>query len=61
MIGWLGGLLRPPHWVEQLSPFSHTPAVPVDAVRLAGPSVIALCVVLLVGAGVLGLRRRDIG
>lgn len=61
VIGWFGGLLRPPRWVEQLSPFSHTPAVPVEAVGPAGPSVVALCVVLMVGAGVVGLRRRDVG
>jgi ABC-2 type transport system permease protein len=61
LLGWLGGLIHPPRWVEELSPFSHTPAVPVDDVSLAAPSVIALVVVLLVGLGTVGLRRRDIG
>jgi len=61
LIGWLGGLLDPPHWVEELSPFWHTPSVPVEAVTLAAPSLVTLSVVLLVGAGVLGFRRRDIG
>jgi ABC-2 type transport system permease protein len=61
LLGWLGGLIHPPRWVEELSPFWHTPAVPVDDVSLAAPSVIALVVVLLVGLGTVGLRRRDIG
>lgn len=61
VFGWLGGLLNPPRWMQEISPFWHTPAVPVDPVSLTAPSVIALAVVLLVGAGVLGLRRRDIG
>jgi ABC-2 type transport system permease protein len=61
VLGWLGGLLGPPRWLEQLSPFWHTPAVPVDAVTPGAPAAVTLVVVLLVGAGVLGLRRRDIG
>jgi ABC-2 type transport system permease protein len=61
VLGWLGGLVHPPRWLQELSPFWHTPAVPVDPVSLAAPSVIALAVVLLVAGGVLGLRRRDIG
>jgi ABC-2 type transport system permease protein len=61
VLGWLGGLLHPPRWLEELSPFWHTPAVPVDQVTLAGPLLISLAVVLLVGAGLVGLRRRDIG
>jgi ABC-2 type transport system permease protein len=61
VIGWLGGLLQPPQWVENLSPLAHTPLVPVEPVALTAPSVTALVVVLLVAVGVLGLRRRDIG
>jgi ABC-2 type transport system permease protein len=61
VLGWLGGLIHPPRWLEEASPFWHTPAVPVDPVTLTAPSVITLAVVLLVAAGVVGLRRRDIG
>lgn len=60
VLGWLGGLIDPPRWLEQLSPFWHTPTVPVEAVTFAAPATITLSVVLLVGAAVLGLRRRDV-
>lgn len=60
VVGWLGGLVRPPHWLEELSPFWQTPAVPAEPVTAAAPLAIALSVVLLVGAGALGLRRRDV-
>jgi ABC-2 type transport system permease protein len=61
VLGWLGGLLSPPRWVDALSPFWHTPAVPVESVELGGPAVIAVGAVLLVAFGCWGLRRRDIG
>ena len=51
----------PAGWLRQLSPFAHTPEVPVAGVDLAGPVTIALLCVLLVGLGVAGLaspRRR---
>ena len=47
--------------MEQLSPFSHVPSVPTDAVDLTGPAWLTLSVALLAGAGLLGLLRRDVG
>lgn len=61
LLGWLGGLLHPPRWLASLSPFRHTPAVPADPVTLLEPSLVTLAVVLLVAAGVVGVRRRDLG
>jgi ABC-2 type transport system permease protein len=61
VLGWLGGLVHPPRWLQELSPFWHTPAVPVDPVSLTAPLLIALSVGLLVAGGAVGLRRRDIG
>ncbi|HJR37285.1 MAG TPA: hypothetical protein VJ819_02770 [Nocardioidaceae bacterium] len=60
-IGYFGELLGFPSWFENLSPFTHTSAVPVEQVA-AGPLVtITLLVVLAVAVGVVGFRRRDIG
>ena len=42
VLGYLGALLHPPDWLRQLSPFTHTPEVPVAGVALAGPASIAL-------------------
>jgi ABC-2 type transport system permease protein len=60
VLGYLGGLLNAPDWLVQSSPFSRTPAVPSDALSLAAPVTIAAVALLLTGAGVLALRRRDI-
>ncbi len=60
VLGYLGALLHPPDWLRQLSPFTHTPEVPVAGVDLAGPASIAVLCALLVGLGVVGLRRRDV-
>lgn len=60
LIGYLGLLLRFPGWVERLSPFTHTPAVPVEQVT-PGPLVaLSLLAALLVAAGLAGFRRRDV-
>jgi ABC-2 type transport system permease protein len=61
VLGWLGGLIHPPRWVQVLSPFWHTPTVPAESVTSAGPVAIAVGVVVLVVVGCLGVRRRDIG
>ncbi|MGZ4442206.1 MAG: ABC transporter permease [Nocardioidaceae bacterium] len=60
VLGWLGGLIHPPAWLRDLSPFTHVPAVPVEPFAGTPVLLITLAVVLLVGAGALGLRRRDI-
>jgi len=60
VVGWLGSLLHPPRWLADLSPFEHTPAVPVDPVSWASLVVLLLVVAALVAAAVAGLRRRDL-
>jgi ABC-2 type transport system permease protein len=61
VIGWLGTLLQFPAWFEAISPFTHTPAVPVDALTWTPVVTIAVSVVLAAGAGLVGFRRRDVG
>ena len=61
VLGWLGGLFHPPQWVADLSPYHHTPAVPVDPVTLGSPTLVLLAAALLTVLGVLGFRRRDVG
>lgn len=61
VIGWLGGLLDPPQWVVDLSPFSHTPRVPVESAAgwpLPALSVVALALLVV---ALVGFRRRDVG
>lgn len=61
LVGVLGGLLEFPTWFENLSPFTHTPAVPVDDIAVAPLAGLTLSVVLAIALGVVGFRRRDIG
>lgn len=61
VIGLLGEVLRLPDWVQKLSPFQRTPALPaasLDALPLA--LLVVLAAVLILG-GLGGLRRRNIG
>ena len=61
VIGWLGGLLRLPDWVDGLSPFQHLPQVPVEDVAVAPLLVPTLIGLGLIAVGAVGYRRRDIG
>lgn len=61
VIGYLGGLLDPPRWLADLSPFSHTPQAPAEVVTATPLLVLSLLVVLAVAAGAVGLRQRDMG
>lgn len=61
LLGQLGDLLRLGREVRDLSPYTHVPHLPggrLDAVPLLW---LVLATAALVGAGLLGLRRRDIG
>jgi ABC-2 type transport system permease protein len=65
VLGWcvilllVGAALQLDQWVMDLSPFTHVPRVPGAAVA-ATPLVVLLAVaVALGGAGLAGLRRRD--
>ena len=61
VIGWLGGLLNPPQWVKDLSPFTHVPSVPAADLTTTPLVVLALLTVAAVLAGWVGYLRRDIG
>ncbi|WP_428935052.1 ABC transporter permease [Streptomyces sp. ACT015] len=60
LTGWVGPALDAPRAVLDLSPFTHLPPLPGAPVQW--PPVLALTVLaaLLTGAGLVGLRRRDL-
>jgi ABC-2 type transport system permease protein len=60
LVGWLGPLLGTPQWLNNVSPFTHVPTVPLDGVSLLPVVVLTLVAALLIGLGLIGLRRRDI-
>lgn len=60
-LGPLSGMFDLPGWLTDLSPFTHTPAAPLEPVR-ALPIVVMLCVAaLFTVAGLISFRRRNIG
>lgn len=61
VVGWLGGLLKPPAWVVELSLFDRAPRYPLESLTW-GPLLALTAVALtLIGVGSWGFRRRDIG
>jgi ABC-2 type transport system permease protein len=61
LVGELGPLLKLSRWVLDLSPFGHLPKVPGGPVTVAPLVWLVVVAALLAVAGLLGLRRRDIG
>jgi ABC-2 type transport system permease protein len=61
VIGLLGLLLRLPDWVQNLSPFERTPALPAANMAVVPLAVLTTLAVVLILIGLGGLRRRDIG
>ena len=61
VIGWLGGLLKPPAWVVELSVFDRAPRYPLEPLTWAPLLVLLAAALVLVTAGWAGFRRRDIG
>lgn len=60
VIGQFGDLLDLPDWVQDLSPFSHTPVVAAAEVDWSGAWWMSALAVLLAAAAALGIRRRDL-
>jgi ABC-2 type transport system permease protein len=57
---YLGGLLRLPQWMLDLSPFTHVPAMPAEDFSGMPLAVLTLVAAALIGLGLVGFRRRDL-
>lgn len=60
VLGWLGGVLDPPQWLADLSPFTHVPEVPRESAAAAPLLALTAVAVALAAAGLGGFRRRDL-
>jgi ABC-2 type transport system permease protein len=61
VLGQLGLILQFPQWTLNLSPFTHTPNFPAQDIDVVPIVVLLAVAIVLVGAGLVGFRRRDIG
>ncbi|MFF7868550.1 ABC transporter permease [Streptomyces qaidamensis] len=59
LIGWVGPALDVPRAVLDVSPFGHLPKLPGGSMEWGPVAVLTGVAVLLVAAGLTGLRRRD--
>lgn len=60
IILYFGGLLNLPQWAMNISPFTHIPQLPAGEYELLPQIWLLLVATMLVGAGLLGLHRRDV-
>jgi ABC-2 type transport system permease protein len=60
VIGFLGEVLKLPHWIIELSPFQHTPRLPAAAITIAPLVTMLAIAATLTATGVIAFRRRDI-
>lgn len=56
----LGSVAGEPDWLHNLSPFTHVPRVPGETLRIVPLLWLTGIAVVLVAAGLTGLRRRDV-
>jgi ABC-2 type transport system permease protein len=61
VLGQLGQILQFPQWTLNLSPFTHTPNFPAQDIDLVPIVAMLSIAIVLIGAGLIGFRRRDIG
>jgi ABC-2 type transport system permease protein len=55
------GFANMPPWIGQLSVFNLPALVPLKGVDVASLTVMLLAVIVMIGAGLLAFRRRDVG
>jgi ABC-2 type transport system permease protein len=50
-----------PDWLQDASPFAHTPQAPFESVTAAPLLILGAVVIVLLTSGFVGFRRRDLG
>ena len=60
LLGWVGPALDVPQSVLDVSPYGHLPKLPGGEMDWSPVLVLLLIAAALVGAGLAGLRRRDL-
>jgi ABC-2 type transport system permease protein len=61
LLGQIGPVIRLPHQVMDISPFTHSPKLPGGVLYGTPLAILVAISAALAAAGLLGFRRRDIG
>jgi ABC-2 type transport system permease protein len=61
VLAQLGPILQLPAWLQNISPFTHIPQVPVETLSPTPLALLTLTAAGLVAAGMAGFAHRDIG
>ena len=60
VVVYLGGLLKFPEWMRNLSPYGHVPQLPVEDPDFYDVSLLTIIAVVFVVVGFIGYTKRDI-
>ncbi len=60
VIGYLGPLFNFPSWVNDVSPYTHTPSTLTGSFSIGSPLTLLALTALAGAVGLVGLRRRDL-
>lgn len=60
VVVYFGQILQFPDWLSNLSPFGHVPQLTIEDFNAVPLLILTAVAVALIGAGLAGLRRRDI-
>lgn len=60
VVVYFGEILQFPDWLSNLSPFGHVPQVTIEDFNAVPLLILTALAAALIGAGLAGLRRRDI-
>lgn len=60
IVVYLGGMLQLPAWLDNLSPFGHTPQLPADDLTLVPLLALTAIAGGLIAAGLAAFQRRDV-
>jgi ABC-2 type transport system permease protein len=60
LVVYLGGMLKFPDWMGNLSPFGHIPKIPVEEMDYMSVSFLTVAAIAVIVVGFIGYNKRDI-
>ena len=60
LVVYLGGMLKFPDWIGNLSPFGHIPKIPVEEMDYLSVFILTVVAIVITAVGFYGYNKRDI-